>query len=167
MESAGILAGPMLRRVNTDSVAIWMATDRPVEVDAAIYVLDTLIPLDTATKTTSIRAGHRLFIHVVHMYGQLPTDTLLGYDLLFRVGKNGYHLASLGLIHKNEDSVTYDGLPYPSFFIPARAAPISSYASCRELYWKGDGTLVATNALLQMETRNRATRPCALSLLSD
>ncbi|WP_224654552.1 hypothetical protein, partial [Escherichia coli] len=75
--------------------------------------------------------------------GQFPTDTLLGYDLLFRGGKIINNLASLGLIHKNEDSITYDGLPYPSFFIPATAAPTFLYASCRKFHGKGDDALVA------------------------
>ena len=71
MESAGILAGPMLRRADTDSVAISMAADRPVEVDAPIYKLDTF-PLETATKTTSVRAGQRLFIR---LYGDAWTNS--------------------------------------------------------------------------------------------
>lgn len=167
MESAGILAGPMLRRVDTESVAIWVATDCPVEVDAAIYCLDTLIQLDTVTKTTSIQAGHRLFIHLVQVSGQFPTETLLGYDLLFRVGNKIYTLANLGLIHENEDSITYDGLPYPSFFIPASAAPTFLYASCRKFHGKGDDALVAADALLQRETSNLAARPCALFLTGD
>ncbi|WP_262175648.1 hypothetical protein [Saccharococcus sp. Marseille-Q5394] len=167
MESAGILAGPMLRRVDTESVAIWVATDCPVEVNAAIYCLDTLIQFDTDTKTTSIRAGHRLFIHLVQVHGQFPTETLLGYDLLFRVGKNIVTLASLGLIHDNEDSITYDGLPYPSFFIPASAAPTFLYASCRKFHGKGDDALVAADALLHRETKNLAARPCALFLTGD
>lgn len=167
MESAGILAGPMLRRVDTESVAIWVATDCPVEVNAAIYCLDTLIQLDTATKTTSIQAGHRLFIHLVQVHGQFPMETLLGYDLLFRVGKIINNLASLGLIHENEDSITYDGLPYPSFFIPASAAPTFLYASCRKFHGKGDDALVAADALLQRETSNLMTRPSALFLTGD
>ena len=97
MESAGILAGPMLRRADTDSVAISVAADRPVEVDAAICQLDTL-PLETATKTTSVRAGHRLFIHPMQVHGQTPTDTFLGYDLFFRVGPIMYDLKSIRMI---------------------------------------------------------------------
>lgn len=123
MESAGILAGPMLRQVDTDSVAICMATDRPVEVDAASYQLDTLLPLATATKTTSVRAGHDLFIPLMRACGQFPTETLLGYDLFFRIGTIFYDSASFGLIYKNEDSITRGGLPYTSFFIPASASP--------------------------------------------
>ncbi len=122
MESAGILAGPMLRRAHTDYVAISVAADCPVEVDAPIYKLDTL-SLETATKTTSVRAGKSLFIHSTDMYGQIPTDTFLGYDLFFRVGPIMYCLKSSRMNHKNEDSATYGGLPYPSFFIPASAAP--------------------------------------------
>ena len=122
MESAGILAGPMLRRADTFSVAISVAADRPVEVDAAIYKLDTL-PLETATKTTSVQAGHRSFIHSTEVHGQIPMDSFLGYDLFFRVGPIMYDLKSIRMNHKNEDSATYGGLPYPSFFIPASAAP--------------------------------------------
>ncbi|WHT48856.1 hypothetical protein QNH10_03810 [Sporosarcina thermotolerans] len=40
MESAGILAGPILRREDTESVTIRVAADRPVEVDSTIYYLD-------------------------------------------------------------------------------------------------------------------------------
>jgi hypothetical protein len=97
MERAGVLAGPALWREVTESVAILLETDRPVKVDAAIYYLDTLVPLNTATIMTSIRAGHRLFIHLIQVHGQFPTDTFLGYDLLFRVEKFINNLGSLGL----------------------------------------------------------------------
>ena len=138
MESAGILAGPILRRVDTDSIAIWMATDRPVKADAAIYHLDTNFRFVTTTNTTTVQAGHCLFIHLIQVHGRFPTDTLLGYDLLFHVGKN-----------------IFNGLHYPSFFIPADAAPIFLFASCRKFHGKGDGALIAGDTLNQMAVRNQ------------
>ena len=167
MESAGILAGPMLRRGDTESVAICGAMDCPVEVDAAIYFLDTLIQLDTATKTTSIRAGHRLFIHLAQVRGQFPTETLLGYDLFFRVGKIINTLGSLRLFNKNEYSITYDGRPYPSLFIPATAAPTFLYASCRKFHRKGDDALIAEDGLLKRKKRNLANQPATMLLTGD
>ncbi|MDW0116657.1 hypothetical protein QTL97_06895 [Sporosarcina thermotolerans] len=137
MESAGILAGPILRREDTESVTIRVAADRPVEVDSTIYYLDNFFPLRTTTTSKTIKAGHRLFIHLLQVHGQFPTDTLLGYDLLFRNGKRIYNLATLGLNPKNEYSIPYDGLPYSTFFIPASATPTFLYASCRNFIERG------------------------------
>jgi hypothetical protein len=120
MESAGMLAGPMSRQADTDSVVYRKATDRPAELDAAIYQLDTFLPLKTATKMTSV-PGHRLFIPPVWVRGQYPMEKLLGYDLFFRIGTIMFDLESFDMI--NEDSTTSGGLPYPLLFIPANAAP--------------------------------------------
>ncbi|MDN4606627.1 hypothetical protein [Sporosarcina highlanderae] len=154
MESAGILAGPILRRVDTESVTFWVATNRPVRMDSAIYRLENIFPHRTTTTLKTIKAGHRLFIHLLQVRGQYPTDTLLGYDLLFRNGKKTYNLASLSLNTKNEGSIPFDGLLYPSFFIPASATPIFLYAFCRNFPRKGDDAIVAEDTLLQESARN-------------
>lgn len=113
MESAGILEGLMLRRVGAESVAIWLAKDYTTEVESAICDLYSLNRFDTAKKTTSIRAGHRLPINLM----RVPTDSLLGYNLLFRIGKILTNLASFELIHKIKDSISYKRLPCFSLFI--------------------------------------------------
>lgn len=118
MESAGILAEPNLRRVDMESVTKCAAADRPVEMDSAIYRLDNVFPLRTTTTLKTIKAGHRMFIHPLQVHGQFPTDTLLGYDLLFHNGKRIYSVATFGLNTNNEYSIPYDGLPYFTFFIP-------------------------------------------------
>ncbi|GEN84138.1 hypothetical protein SLU01_24500 [Sporosarcina luteola] len=153
MESAGILAGPIVRRVDTDSVAVWVATDRPVKADAAIYHLDTNFRFVTTTNTTTVQAGHHLFIHLLQVIGRFPMDTLLGYVLLFHDGKNIFNLV---------DSIVYDGLHYPLFFFPAYAAPTFLYASCRKFHGKGDDALIAGDALNQIAARDQETRPSAI-----
>ncbi|MBO1913108.1 hypothetical protein J4G37_50915, partial [Microvirga sp. 3-52] len=98
MELATILAGPILRRVDTKSVTIWIATSRPFEIDAAIYMINERLTLPVLTNTTSIRAGKNLIIHLVEIAGSFPKDTLLGYNLHFKDEDDIHDLTSLGLI---------------------------------------------------------------------
>ncbi|WP_339252929.1 hypothetical protein NSQ43_03140 [Sporosarcina sp. FSL W8-0480] len=127
MESAGILAGPNLRRVGTGSVAECAAVGRPVEMDSAIYRLDNVFPLRTTTTSKIMKAGHRTFIYLLRVHGQFPMDTFVGYDLLFHNGKRIYNAADFGL----KANIPIEGLPRSTFFIPASAAPTFQYASCR------------------------------------
>ena len=78
MELATILAGPILRRVDTNTVTIWIATSRSFDIDAAIYMINERLSLPVQTNTTSIRAGKNLFLHLVEIDGSFPMDTLLG-----------------------------------------------------------------------------------------
>ena len=168
MELATILAGPIVRRVDTKSVTIWIATSRPFDIDAAIYLINKKLSLPVQTATTSICAGRNLFIHLVQINGLFPVDTLLGYDLLFNDEDDSYDLTSLGLISDDKElSITYDDIPYPSFFIPANTTSNLLYASCRKFHGKGGDSLVAGDKLLWNEPRNLKNRPSSLFLLGD
>jgi hypothetical protein len=168
MELATILAGPILRRVDTNSVKIWIATSRPFDIDAAIYMINERLTLPVETNTTSIRAGKNCFIHLVEIDGSFPMDTLLGYDLHLYDAEGSYNLTSLGLISDNEElSIAYDDLPYPSFFIPANTTSNFLYASCRKFHGKGGDSLVAGDKMLWDAPRNLKNRPSSLFLLGD
>ncbi|WP_172370368.1 hypothetical protein [Sporosarcina jiandibaonis] len=168
MELQTILAGPTLRRVDTNSVAIWIATSRSFDIDAAIFKINEKLSLPVRTATTSIRAGENLYIHLVEIYGFFPMDTLLGYDLYFHDEEDSYDLTSLGLISDNEEqSITYDDIPYPSFFIPANTTSNFLYASCRKFHGKGGDSLVAGDKMLWNAPRNLKKRPSSLFLLGD
>ena len=168
MELATILAGPIVRRVDTKSVTIWIATSRFFDIDAAIYMINEKLSLPVQTTTTSICAGRNLFIHLVEIDGNFPMDTLLGYDLFFKDEEDSYDLTSLGLISDDKElSITYDDIPYPSFFIPANTTSNFLYASCRKFHGKGGDSLVAGDKLLWNEPRNLMNRPSSLFLLGD
>lgn len=168
MELTMILAGPILRRVDADSVTIWIATSRPFDIDACVYDISTDFKLPTKTHTSFIRAGQQLFIYLVHINGNFPVDTLLGYDLFFHNEIDSYTFASLGLTSaNNEQSITYGDLAYPSFFIPGGKTSNFLYASCRKFHGKGEDALAAGDELLQITRQDLEKRPSALFLLGD
>ena len=168
MEFTPILAGPILRRVDAHSVTIWIATNQAFDVEAKIYDIDTTNALPTKTRTTSIRAGQKLFIHLVQLNGVFPTDTLLGYNLFFNDGHLTSDLTSLGLISKNAShSITYGDLPYPTFFIPKKTTRNILYASCRKFHGKGEDALAAGDKILQNTRLNQDKRPHSLFLMGD
>ena len=122
MELPFILAGPILRRVDSHSINVWIATSRPFQMGAELYMLDKeLTPVSIRCKTRSIQLGKSLYIYIVSMLPEsekFPTDSLLGYNLLFNQGSEMLDLSSFGLLNPNNThSIVYGDLPFPSFFI--------------------------------------------------
>jgi len=163
-----VLAGPILRRVDSQSVTIWIATSQSFEIDARIYILENEIVLNTRSEVTSICTGKKLFIHLIQIHGLLPTDTLLGYNLFLQDSTKIYDLKSLNLISENKSqSITYGDLPYPSFFIPESSNSNFLYASCRKFHGIGEDTLLAGDRIIEDTQIDLEKRPQALFLLGD
>ncbi|MFD1929685.1 hypothetical protein ACFSFY_16720 [Sporosarcina siberiensis] len=163
-----VLAGPILRRVDRQSVTIWIATSQSFEINARIFTLEQEIALDTISEVTSICTGEKLFIHLIQIHGRFPTDTLLGYNLFLQDINKIYDLKSLDLISENKmQSITYGDLPYPSFFIPDRSNSNFLYASCRKFHGIGEDTLIAGDRIIEDAQMDLEKRPQALFLLGD
>ena len=118
----GLLAGPILRRVDTSGICVWIATSEPVR--ASLWVHRAGHEDDGAVgagAAVSVRLGQRLVVHLLtaRPSGQrFPTDELLTYDLELQRPASGWsgRLAELGLL-EGEGAVAYPGVGLPSLFV--------------------------------------------------
>nr|WP_106783161.1 alkaline phosphatase D family protein [Lysinibacillus timonensis] len=170
-----LLAGPMIRRVESTQAFIWVVTSKDYKIHADFYEItkdnekDHYSSMKTKTETQSIRLGEFLFIHLIRISpktGQFPTDKLIGYNLHFVNQEESMNLDDFGLLtHSNPNSIIYD-----SFYIPKkgkRQAARFLFGSCRKSHGEGDDTLLNGDRLLAENSRNIQQRPEALFLMGD
>ncbi|WP_019412947.1 hypothetical protein [Paenisporosarcina sp. TG20] len=167
-----ILAGPILRRVEANSVIIWIATSYPFQMDAKLFKMTKELPeFDIQCKAESIRFGKRLFIYLLKLipvHGEFPVDTLLGYNLFLKRKSKTLDLGDLGLLNQHESqSIVYGNLKYPSFFINRDLESHVLYGSCRKSHGERDDVLAAGDMELQSTYGDLSKRPSALFLLGD
>jgi hypothetical protein len=138
LDAQTILLGPILRRVDTNQVCIWIACSKPVTAKAEVFRFSDLHNPENPRAigsgvAKSIRLGDRLHIALIiarPMQGQqdesssreFPIGTLLAYDLEI-TGTNGEaprkRLADFGLLN-GISSISYlqgNSRSLPTFFI--------------------------------------------------
>jgi hypothetical protein len=172
-----LLSGPIIRRVDTSSVAIWIATSRRFQIGAELFKIDgseheySYKLLSDIAETQTLRLGKRLYINMITikpMNGLFPTNTLLGYNLLFSRHSNTVDLNSFGLLeHDHPHSIVYGSLKYPSFYIHSGENGSLLYGSCNKLHGKGNHSLASADLHLEEEFNNLKERPHSLFLLGD
>jgi hypothetical protein len=177
-----VLAGPIVRRVERGQVFIWVATSRRTEIEATFYVIETLSDqpsfdyhlMETKTKTTSVRAGQQLYLHLINVtpaHGHFPTETLIGYNLQF-TRANDFLTHDLQSLHylspEHQHTIVYGNLKYPAFLIKNGSSQSNIlYGSCRKLHGEGQDTLALTDKILENEYQNSNSRPDSLFLMGD
>ncbi|MGM0903247.1 MAG: hypothetical protein ACQEXB_19375 [Bacillota bacterium] len=178
MKLPAILSGPILRRVEKHQVYIWIATSRPFKIDANLYEINggsgnnpfQYDLINNQTNTTSIQLGKKLYIHLIKTEPQevsFPTETLLGYNLFFLEDEKQMDLGSEGLLSpENPESIVYEGLEYPSFYITEKESPIL-YGSCRKPHGDGEDALAAGDEAIWETYLNLENRPGSLFLVGD
>jgi hypothetical protein len=179
MKFPTILSGPILRRVDTHSIFIWVATSRRFHIGAELFRITentsddlyTYSLLSDRTEAKTVHLGKRLYIYMIKITptkGNFPTDVLLGYNLLFKSGSRTVDLNSFGLLTSGApQSIVYGNLKYPSFFINTGENGNILYGSCRKLNGKGNDVLASADLLLEEEHHNLLNRPNSLFLLGD
>ncbi|WP_407272583.1 hypothetical protein [Radiobacillus sp. PE A8.2] len=178
MDLPSILAGPIVRRVTPSQACIWIATSENFQLDALLYEIITdpdqrtdYTPVAIHTESETVSFGKKLYIHLIHVTPTstyLPTNTLLGYNLLFRQEANVLDLQSFGLLSpQNPHAIVYDNLKYPTFFINTLENTNLIYSSCRKLHGKGEDALASADLILRDNARNLGKRPSSLFFMGD
>ncbi|SEN25870.1 hypothetical protein SAMN05192533_110195 [Mesobacillus persicus] len=179
MELPTILSGPILRRVEKHQVYIWIATSLPLKIMAELYTIERGSELETfeyhllsnQSNTNTVQMGEKLFIHLINItpqQGSFPTETLLGYNLFFLDGSKKMDLDSFGLLStRDNDSIVYGGLKYPSFFINDQLESHILYGSCRKLHGDGEDALAAGDEAVWESYLNLEKRPSSLFMVGD
>jgi hypothetical protein len=172
-----LLSGPIIRRVDTSSVAIWIATSRRFQISAELFEIEGTENafkyhlVSDLTETKTIRVGKRLFINMITikpMKRLFPTNKLLGYNLLFTRNSKTVDLNSFGLLDsENPQSIVYGRLKYPSFHIQSGSSGSIFYGSCNKLHGKDHNALASADLHLEEAFNNLKDRPHSLFLLGD
>lgn len=166
-----VLAGPILRRVETRSVGVWLATAEAVGAQLRVYRAghEHEAPVGSGG-AESVVLGRGLFVHLVTatpVAGSFPVDELLTYDLTITNENRAVTLAELGLL-QGPSSLCYRGFTLPSFFVRESCGPLNVlHGSCRKLHGKGDDANLSADALLEETSADLTRRPGALFYTGD
>ncbi|WP_160718922.1 hypothetical protein [Bacillus sp. USDA818B3_A] len=181
LELPFILAGPIVRRVECDRVFLWVATSRKTEIEASLYLIQPESQSNSSyeyqmiaakTETTSIRAGKRLYIHLIKIVPvdvPFPVDSLIGYNLHFSHNLQSEDLESLHyLTSTHPGCLVYGNLKYPSFVIKSGNTQSNIiYGSCRKPHGEEQDALALADRILEKEYNNINKRPDSLFLMGD
>lgn len=187
-----ILSGPILRRVEQQSVTVWLALKESCTVTLRVYTRNdegTLVQQFEGTHHT-IRLGNHL--HIVAVTAAAPGDTpltwggLYYYNLFFQPGSRidaldppvpvtADHLYSPGILNVDFSTtdplrrLVYPGHPLPSFVLPP--ADVSQlrivHGSCRKPHGAGKEMLSALDTILETSVSQGTSRPQQLFLTGD
>jgi hypothetical protein len=164
-----VLAGPLLRRTEPTSVAVWLATSRAGSVRVEVRRASGGPELGSKP-AESHQLGKRLFVHLAKVTPQrdrFPCDELLAYDVQIEAAGELLSLSSLGL-DRGPARLTYGDHPLPTFLI-AEHAPVLNvmHGSCRLLHGGGDDALGIADETLEGCWDDLDRRPSALFLTGD
>lgn len=180
-----ILAGPILRRVQTDSVSVWVATSEPGRVQVRLYRgptdgSDSARAHFSQGLKTSVQVGPQLFVNTVTVDLDGPDVLTSGqtysYDVLLSPQPNQFEsLHDLGLLTAGERS-GHEHLPLgyvpnalPSFSLPPGNLEDLKvlHASCRKLHGPGRDALAFADDLINDNHTEPNHRPHLLVLTGD
>ncbi|MDR0211397.1 MAG: alkaline phosphatase family protein [Pseudomonas putida] len=149
-----VLAGPVLRRLEPQRLAIWLVATQPLQ---PTFVLD--LPALTATLACEVIAiGTQAFVHLldIHFDQPLPCNEALHYDLLL---DNGQGIADWA------PHLLYPGSQRPSFVLRERLEQLL-HGSCRKPHYPAADGLLCADRLLQ-QCQQPQERPALLLMSGD
>jgi hypothetical protein len=187
-----ILSGPLLRRVEPQSVTVWLALKEPCMVTLRVYVKNDAGDLFEHCIGTrkSVRLGDHLHIVAVTAHARADAPLLWGglyyYDLFFQTEDQGStsgtpvpeaaaHLDTPGILTADPAQadplhrLVYPGHPLPSFVLPPEDLNQLRivHGSCRKPHGTGYDMLSALDALLASAIERGKNRPQQLFLTGD
>ena len=187
-----ILSGPLLRRVEPQSVTVWLALKEPRLVTLRVYARNDAGGLVLQCEGThpTIRLGDNL--HIVAVTARASANTLLHwgglyyYDLFFQaddhtgtldtpVPETAAHLDTPGILNIDPSEadplhrLVYPGHALPSFVLPPEDVNRLRvvHGSCRKPHGVGREMLSALDTILDSTIQQGKARPQQLFLTGD
>ncbi len=122
-----ILAGPIVRKVESNSCHFWLATSAPHKV--SILINDSEDTLTSEQHTHTIKIGERLFLNFITLTTEceLKADTTYGYHVSLS-DKNGHDVPT------NLDNLLYSDHDTLSFKRPVQISSLL-HGSCRKAHY--------------------------------
>lgn len=160
-----IVAGPLLRRISTTRLVLWLVATRPLNMALVLrpgHADSQSIGL--AHHQQCIPIGQRAFIYLIdcELESALPCDERIEYDL--QVGTQQGEWRSLP---EWAPWLCYDGAAYPAFVIASRHHRLM-HGSCRKPHHDSADGLVRADTWLEEQGGAAATeRPAWLLMTGD
>ncbi|MBC3436093.1 alkaline phosphatase family protein [Pseudomonas sp. BW16M2] len=149
-----VLAGPILRRLEPQRLAIWLVGSQPLQPE---FLLDQA-GIGATTRCEVIAVGEHAFIHLldIHFDHPLPSNVALDYDLRLA---NGQGIADWA------PHLLYPGASRPSFVLRDRLDQLL-HGSCRKPHHPAADGLLCADRLLAADPRPEE-RPAVLLMSGD
>ncbi|MDH1632405.1 alkaline phosphatase D family protein [Pseudomonas mosselii] len=149
-----VLAGPILRRLEPQRLAIWLVGSQPLHPE---FLLDQA-GIGATARCEVIAVGTHAFIHLldIHFDHPLPSDVELDYDLRLA---NGQGIADWA------PHLLYPGASRPSFVLRDRLDQLL-HGSCRKPHHPAADGLLCADRLLAADPRPEE-RPAVLLMSGD
>ena len=172
-----VLAGPILRKVTSNSVTVWVALHSPRSVK--LRVLSDTKSEQFLEITNTIKVGEHLHIACVTAETTEATKRLLAgriylYEVLFAEGnnQNWQTISDPSITSASFATILcYGTRGLPSFVLPPDGTDLSNlkivHGSCRKPHGMGPDALRALDGLLKDNIENPAKRPQILCLTGD
>jgi len=174
-----ILAGPILRRVDTKQVNIWLASSKPLLLNGRLYDQHLANPpLSAQSSFRTVKLGERLFVHLLKISPEpngaaFPDGELLYYDILIQHADG----SETSIVRQNPDVVFYESghQELPGFFLPTDSQfKRILHGSCRRSHakqalpgWERMDQLSSGAGLIEANFDDLDERPAALFLTGD
>ncbi|RJG51327.1 alkaline phosphatase D family protein [Motilimonas pumila] len=158
-----VLAGPILRRITSQRLTIWLATTEPVEVALNLQPVgaepSTIDNAAMMKNSHQLRAGEHLFFYLldIPLASTLPTQVWINYDL--QLTPKNQVTTSQGSSSEAKSSqgwqdwagqLNYPEQNSPGFVIAPNVSHML-HGSCRKPHFdSGDGLVIADDALTQL-----------------
>jgi len=175
-----ILAGPILRRVDTTQINIWLASSEPLLLNGRLYGKDDISSplLSNKSSFRTVKLGDKLYVHLLKISPEpngavFPQGALIYYDLLIQHADG----SETSIVHQNPDFVFYESghQQLPGLFIPKGSQfKRIIHGSCRRPHaeqalpgWEKLDQLSSGAGLIEAHFDDLGERPAALFLTGD
>lgn len=148
-----VLAGPLLRAVTANSITLWLATSRPVQMQLNLLPdkgeTQRFTALQMQQYSQSVRCAGKLWLQLIHIPLQqtLPQGCWIGYDLQLASKTNSVQPHWQGWQQWAPDLI-YPGQTSPGFVLQPKLTRLL-HGSCRKPHFAADDGLLAADLHLQ------------------
>lgn len=169
-----ILAGPILRKVTSSTVSVWLALSQHADVSLTVYSTPQQVGVTVAQgHRPTVSVGKNL--HIVCVTARLLTGqtemtggNVYSYDLSFST-TGGTVPLSAAIGASGTAAYLYDNLPLPTFALPP--VELTSVrliiGSCRKPHAEGPDALATLDDLIAPSVASAEDRPHQLLLTGD
>lgn len=151
-----LLAGPILRHVDTTRVTLWLVTSKALNINLQITQAQSTIEGETIQR--SVPVGKKAFIHIVTFKtkNKLDANTCYDYDLLHNEQSL---IAEIDHLHYSEHSTHFVFQPVLTHV---------AHGSCRKPHHKSDDALLQLDKELETElSKQSLSRPDIMLMSGD
>jgi len=158
-----IIAGPILRKTTAEELVIWWVSPQICRGEFHCYQQNELL-LSLSLQDNNVkhfRCGAHAVVHLLHIkQHQLPTDSVLLYDLIFIQDEQKKNLATI------QPKLVYPNFDKPSFVIPTKISNLL-HGSCRNPHHFSEDSLLQADNKLSENLADVAARPSLLMFSGD